>query len=148
MGLSANQEQLLVSLRRVALELGESGRSLTALIGELSACRLLALTWQPSVGFDAIGADGHSVEIKSRKSWTTEAVNPLGRLGRFGKKGTYGFAIGILVELNDFFEVAGIWQLDRDHIELLESKESKGRGLHVYTFEQAAKRVYPVGDRE
>jgi len=140
--LSPSQEQLLVCLKQVALEAGDSGRALTSLVGEFSACKLLALTWQPSAGFDAIGPDGQRFQIKSRKSWTTEAVNPLGRLGRFGKKGTYDFDVGILVELNNFYEVAGIWQLDREHIELLESKETKGRGLHVYTFEQAARKLY------
>ncbi len=143
MSLSSNQDQLLISLKLVALEVGDSGRALTPVVGELSACKLLNLVWQPSTGFDAIGPSGEKFQIKSRKSWTTEEVNPIGRMGRFGKKGEYSFDKGILVELNDAFDVSRIWQCDREQIELVESKEAKGRGLHVYTFQRTATEVYP-----
>jgi len=143
MSLSPNQDQLLIALKQVALEVGDRGRALTALVGELSACKLLNLVWQPSTGFDAIGPNGEKFQIKSRKSWTTEEVNPLGRMGRFGKKGEYNFDKGILVELNDSYDVSRIWQCDRDQIERVESKEAKGRGLHVFTFQQTATEVYP-----
>ena len=143
MSLSPNQDQLLILLKRVALEAGERGRALTALVGELSACKLLNLVWQPSTGFDAIGPNGERFQMKSRKSWTTEEVNPRGRMGRFGKKGEYNFDKGILVELNATFDVSRIWQCDKEQVELVESKEAKGRGLHVYTFQQAATEVYP-----
>jgi hypothetical protein len=83
-GLSSSEKRLLDSLKRVALEVGEGGRSLTWLIGELSACKLLGLSWQPSLGYDAIGANKKRYQIKTRKSWTTAEVNPKGRLGRFG----------------------------------------------------------------
>lgn len=145
MSLSANQEQLLISLRKVALEAGDSGRALTSLIGELFACKILGLVWQPSQGFDAVGANGERFQIKSRKSWATEQVKLSARLGRFGKKGEYNFNTGLFVEFNSFWEVIGIWQVSREQIELLESKkEAKGRGLHVRDFRQAASKVYPA----
>ena len=142
MSLTSNQYQLLASLKQVAREAGESGRALTSLIGELSACESLGLVWQPSPGFDAVGPIGKRFQIKSRKSWTTEKVNPLGRLGRFGKKGKYDFDEGILIELDSRYDISGIWQLDREKIELLESKEAEGRGLHIHTFQKAAAEVH------
>lgn len=147
MSLSPNQDQLLISLKQVALEVGDRGRALTALIGELSACKLLNLVWQPSTGFDAIGPNSEKVQIKSRKPWKTEEVNRRARVGRFGKKGEYNFDKGILVELNNVFDVSRIWQCDREQIELVESKEAKGRGLHVYTFRRAATEVYPASEK-
>ena len=51
--LSNNQKRLLSYLKQAALELGEEGRTLTPLIGELSACKLLGLRWKPGVGYDA-----------------------------------------------------------------------------------------------
>lgn len=143
MPLTRPQKELLGLLRQVALELGENGRALTSLIGELSACELLGLNWQPSQGFDATRPGGGRVQIKSRKSWTTETVNPAGRLGRFVKKGEYDFDQGIFVELDDRYEVVKIWELNAGQIRELESKEPKGRGLHVYAFRQAATIVYP-----
>jgi len=144
MVLTRLQGELLRLLKQVALELGENGRALTSLIGELSACELLGLNWQPSQGFDATGLSGEQVQIKSRRSWTTENVNPIGRLGRFGKKGKYHFDQGIFVELDDRYEVVKIWQLNAEQIKVLESKEPKGKGLHVYVFQKAGVIVYPA----
>ena len=144
MALTSPQKELLQLLKQVALELGENGRALTSLIGELSACELLGLNWQPSPGFDATKPGGERIEIKSRKSWTTETVNPVGRIGRFGKKGKYHFDYGILVELDNRYEVVKIYQLNAQQINGLESNESKGRGLHVYTFRKAGVIVYPI----
>jgi len=85
---------------------------------------------------------GERVQIKSRKSWTTVTVNPIGRLGRFSKKGKYDFDQGIFVELDNQHEVVKIWQPNTRQIKALESKEAKGRGLHVYAFQQARIIVY------
>ena len=142
MSLSNNQKRLLSYLKQVALELGEEGRTLTQLIGELSACKLLGLKWKPSTGYDALGSKGKRFQIKTRKSWSTEEVNPKGRVGRFGKKDRYDFDQGILVELGKGFEVTQIWQASREAIMDLEAKKTKGRGLHVYEMRQFT-RVYP-----
>jgi len=148
MGLTELQKELLRLLKQVALELGENGRALTGLIGELSACELLGLNWQPSPGFDAIGPSGELIQIKSRKSWATETINPRGRLSRFSKKGKYDFDHGIFVELDDRYEVVRIWQLNVRQLEVLEFKEPKGNGLHVYTFRKAGAIVYPQGENK
>lgn len=142
LALTRNQEQLLNLLKQVALELGENGRALTSLIGELSACKLLDLSWRPSPGYDALAPDRRRFQIKARKSWSTDEVNPHGRLGKFGKKGKYDFDHGLFVELNKDFEVRRIWQLARDAIVDLETGESGGRGLHVGTFMRSATLIY------
>ncbi len=71
MALTKLQLQLLGDLKQVAQSLGEEGKCLTDLIGELSACRCLNLKWKPSDGYDAVTKHGELVQIKSRKSWTS-----------------------------------------------------------------------------
>lgn len=142
MALNNNQKRLLHYLKQVALELGYEGKTLTPLIGELSACKLLGLKWEPSVGYDALGSEGRRFQIKTRKSWSTEKVNSKGRVGRFGNKGRYDFDQGIFVELGKGFEVTQIWQASREEIMYLEAKKIEGRGLHVHEMRHFT-RVYP-----
>ena len=75
--------------------------------------------------------------IKTRKSWSTPEVNRAGRIGRFGRKSGYPFDVAVYVELDDSFNVSGIWCMKVDEVERLEEKGS--RGLHVGTFVQKAK---------
>ncbi|OGQ81233.1 MAG: hypothetical protein A3F90_14450 [Deltaproteobacteria bacterium RIFCSPLOWO2_12_FULL_60_19] len=140
MGLTTNQKRLLEAAKAVARELGEHGRCLSGLIGELEVCTRLDLGWRPSDGFDAVTKKGRRIQIKTRKSWSTEKVNPLGRLGRFGRKAGYLFDEGLLVELDSSFEATGIWQLGKDQIRALEEK-MPGKGLHVGTFMRRGNRV-------
>ena len=65
MALTKLQLQLLDNLKKVAQDLGEEGKCLTDLIGELSACRCLNLKWKPSDGYDALTKNGDLVQIKS-----------------------------------------------------------------------------------
>lgn len=143
MTLSKNQEQLLRYLKRVALEIGDEGRSLTDKIGELSACELLGLTWKPTQGYDATGPGQERFQIKTRKSWSTEEVNPRGRIGRFGRKDKYEFDQGLYVELDKAFEVRKIWQLARRTIKKLEQTKTKSKGMHVYEYRRKRNEVYP-----
>jgi hypothetical protein len=143
MALTKSQRQLLDILKKVARGLGEEGRCLTDLIGELSVCRYLNLKWKPSDGYDAIAKNHERVQIKSRKSWTTAVVNPSGRLGKFGRKAGYKFDKGVYVELDQHFEVSGIWEMNVAEIKKLENRLSSGKPLHVGTFRSKARRVYP-----
>ena len=111
MGLTYREEKLLDMLTEVALEVEERGHSLTeltGLIGELSACKVLGLTWEPSTGYDAVGPDRATYQVKSRRSSTGREVNPQGRLGRFGKKESYNFTKGLLVELDSKYNIRHI----------------------------------------
>jgi len=141
--LTKPQLQLLENLKRVAKGLGDEGRCLTDLIGELSVCQSLNLIWKPSAGYDAVAKNGELVQIKSRKSWTTANVNPSGRLGKFGRKAGYPFDKGVYVELGQDFEVSGIWEMGVKTIKKLEIEESGGRPLHVGTFKSKARRLWP-----
>ncbi len=123
--------------------MGENGKCLTDLIGELSACQNQNLTWKPSDGYDAVSKDGNSIQIKTRKSWTSEGVNPSGRLGRFGRKAGYQFRKGLYNELDQSFEIFGIWEMDVNSIIALESKEPGQRGLHVRAFKSKAYKIWP-----
>jgi hypothetical protein len=122
--------------------LGDNGRELTSLIGELSVCDLLGLEWSPSAGYDAKGG-GDTYQIKTRKSWTTEGVNRAGRLGRFGTKQGYDFTVGIYVELDNNFIVTKFWKFKKSKIEELE-RNGQGRGLHVSTVVNHNDPDYPV----
>jgi hypothetical protein len=141
MALTQVQKRLLQTAREAAKELGQKGRGLTFLIGELSACAKRNLTWEPSEGYDARSGQLR-VQIKTRKSWSTPEVNPRGRLGRFGRKKGYPFDVGLYVALDDEFNVAAIWEMDVTRLEALEDAESSNRGLHVGTFVDKAERVF------
>lgn len=144
MALTANQKQLLRKLRTVARQLGEQGKCLTSLIGELSACDILNMRWQPSTGYDCVDGDGKKVEIKTRRDSKGGRVNPAGRMGRFGKRDKYRFNYGLFVELEPTFKVRAIYRLGRVAIERLEQKEKLGRGLHIHGFlsHRNVKRVF------
>ena len=136
--LTQKQRRLLGAAREAALELGQRelgrrGRELTALIGELGACEKMRLIWEPSNGYDAKSGQCR-FQIKTRKSWTTPTVNPAGRIGRFGRKETYGFDVAVYVELGDTFSVSCTWRMDVATVKALEEVEHLSRGLHVSTF--------------
>ena len=119
------------------------GRELSSVIGELSACEELDLRWEPSVGFDARSGDAR-VQIKTRKSWSTPGVNPSGRMGRFERKGRYLFDVAVYIELDNEFNVSGIWRIPKDGVEALEDDKEKGRrGLHVGVFKSNAQMAWP-----
>ena len=145
MALTQAQKRLLEAARGAAKELGKSGnyrgRELSSLIGELAACEIVDLMWEPSDGYDASSREGR-VQIKTRKSWSTPQVNRAGRMGRFGREKGYLFDTAIYVELDDNFNVSGIWRMPVDEIKLLEKKEKGNRGLHVGTFVTEAEPVF------
>ncbi len=145
MALTQAQKRLLEAAREAAKELGQSGkhrgRELSSLIGELAACEIKDLRWEPSDGYDASSGEGR-VQIKTRKSWSTPEVNPKGRLGRFGRKKGYPFDVAMYVELDDEFNVAKILRMDVEKVRTLEKKEQNERGLHVRTFINNAERVF------
>jgi hypothetical protein len=141
MALTQAQKRLLESARSAANELdSDGGRELVPLIGELTACEKLDLTWEPSKGYDA-KADQERVQIKTRKSWSTPEVNPRGRLGRFGRKEDYFFDVAVYVELDDDFNLANLWRMGRDEVRALEGRESANRALHVSTFRNKAEKL-------
>jgi hypothetical protein len=111
MALTRQQIIFLKELKKTAVSLGNEGKCLTFLIGELSACQYLNMKWKPSDSYDAITKKGELVQIKTRKAWSTLRVNPSGRLGKFGRKVGYQFDKGIYIELDNNFEVCGIWEM-------------------------------------
>ncbi len=141
MALTGARKRLLEAAREAAMELGDKGRGLTHLIGELPACEQANLAWEPSDGYDAKSGQ-RRVQIKTRKSWSTPKVNPAGRMGRFGRKKGYLFDIAMYVELDDNFDTLALWQMTVDEVKVLEENESSGRGLHVRTFKGNAHKIY------
>ena len=140
MSLTDAQKRLLEAAREAAVELGQTGRGLTPLIGELAACESENLVWEPSDGYDAKSGQLR-IQIKTRKSWSTPKVNPNGRLGRFGRKKGYLFHVAMYVELNDDFNTTGLWRMRVEEVRVLEEKEKSGRGLHVHTFRSNAEKL-------
>ena len=141
MALTDNQRQLLNSAKKAALEIGEHGKALANLVGELSLCDCQNLQWQPTDGYDALAPDHMRVQIKTRKSWTTSGVNPSGRVPRFGRKSGYQFDRGELGERDQQFEVAGVWEMSPGRIEELRKKEKESTELHISTFKKNAQRI-------
>lgn len=140
MSLSQNQQELLVSLKKVANEIGAEGKSLTGLIGELSVCEILDMEWKPSDGYDCIDKDNEKVQVKTRRDSKGGEVNKVGRLGKFGRKKGYQFDYGLYVELDNNWGVKAIYKASKEAIKNLEEKEKQGRGLHISTFLNKAKK--------
>ena len=145
MALTKAQKRLLDAAREVGREPGQGGkylgRELSSLIGELAACEELDLRWEPSTGYDACSGKDR-VQIKTRKSESTPEVNPKGRIGRVGHSKPYSFDVAVYVELDDKFNVSGIWRMPVDEVEALEEQKDKGnRGLHVSTFRSRAEKI-------
>ena len=142
MPLTNAQQCLLEAAQETARELGEHGKALTSLIGELWACANCDLRWEPSEGYDAKSDTGLTFQIKTRKSWSTPEVNPQGRLGRYGTKKGYRFDVALYVELDNDFKGVGIWHMGADYVESVEkSTEPTGRGLKVHAFKNNAERL-------
>jgi hypothetical protein len=139
MALTNAQRSLLKAAQQAARELGEHGKALTSLIGELWACEKGDLTWEPSDGYDAKSGK-LTFQIKTRKSWSTPEVNPLGRLGRYGTKKGYLFDVAVYVELDNDFNGVGIWHMSADEVKSLEEHMGVSTGLHVHTFKKSAEK--------
>ena len=151
MTLTNDEESLLDILRKTAkqrVKAGEEFTEFTGIIGELAACQRFGYRWTPSDGYDATDEDCNRIQIKTRKVWSSPNFKS-GRIGKFGRKNKYEFEIGILVLLDKEFEIAEVWQLDKDEIRNRESRED-GRllALHVSTFIKKPVRQYYNPDFE
>lgn len=149
MKLTKKQENLLNYLKDVAIEMNKRQEgykdksTFTSLIGELAACKCLGLKWEPSNGYDALNGK-KTIQIKSRRPLKGDKVNIAGRMGRFGKKDKYDFDFGILVLLDKNYEVDEIYRRSKKDIkDLEERKEPTERGLHLSTFINDIKPIYP-----
>ena len=141
MALTDAQRRLLKAATAVAKDLESDGaRELVPLIGELTVCERLDLTWKPSEGYDAL-SDASRFQIKTRKSWSTPGINPAGRLGRFGRKKGYNFDVALYAELDEAFNLSSLWRMGFGEVRALEEKESGGRALHVGTFRKNATQI-------
>lgn len=143
MALTEAQGNLLEAARECAKELdraagGPTGlRTLTGLIGELSACRDPHLAWEPSHGYDARTGDLRG-EIKTRRCPT-----PGETMGWFGRKrkSDYPFEIAVYVELDSHFDVVGIWHMGVGGARELEASESSTWGLRIERFKSRAEKL-------
>ena len=146
--LTTTQREFLASAKEVAIQMGENGRALTGVIGELSCCDKLGLTWEPGDGYDAKDPAGKTYQIKTRKNWTQankdkhwwedHKVDQNGRMGRFQGKKNYAFHFGIYVELDEDWEVWEIWLCKRSILK----KQEEGNKLGL-----KPKQVVEVGQR-
>ena len=121
------EESLLDKLRKTARQRVKDGyefKEFTGIIGELAACQWFkGYKWTPSDGYDATDENCNRIQIKTRKVWTSPNFTS-GTINKFGRKDKYEFEIGILVLLDKKFEIAEIWQLDKDEIRNRESREN------------------------
>jgi len=130
MALTEAQEKLLDAAREVAIELGERGKVLTGLIGELSACSYGSLKWEPSDGYDARVGD---LQVEVETARCPRSGETIGWFGRRKEKG-YSFAMAMYVELDSDYKVAGIWHMGSNEIKDLEGTETSTWGLRINRF--------------
>ena len=135
MGLTRNQDHLLHLLAVEARKMNEAGRILSGIIGELSACKILNMTWEPRTGYDAVDQEGKRIEIKTRRDSKNGKVNPNGTMGFFKKvkenthspKRKYVISYGLYVELDKNFKAERIIKISLEKIKQLE-KHVKSNG--------------------
>jgi len=137
MALTEEQQRLLEASREAAGKLGSRGKVLTGLIGELSACEDKLLEWEPSDGYDAIVGE-LQVQVKTARSPTLGET--MGWFGHKKKKG-YLFDIAVYVELDNDFNVAGIWHMGVDEVKTLEDTETSTWGLRIDRFKECAEQL-------
>ncbi|MFH1141887.1 MAG: hypothetical protein V1724_09585 [Chloroflexota bacterium] len=138
MALTGPQKALLEAAKKTALQLGELGKELTGLIGELSACEKEDLTWEPSKGYDAKTSSGQRVQIKTRRALVAPFVRKAETMGWFGRrnKSEYSFDIAMYVELDKNFSLVGkgIWQMSAAEVCQLERVGTSTWGFRVGAF--------------
>ena len=145
MALTRRQKRLLIAAKEAAREIGEQGKALTPIIGELTVCDLLDLTWAPSDGFDATSKGGTTYQIKARRPQSRAQLRSSARMGRFRKKAGYQFKTGIFIVLDPDWDPKEIWRLPKARIIELESKKSESSGIHVGTFRREGRLVWQAG---
>lgn len=131
-------EEALKALKFLARELPtKKGRVLTGLIGELSACQILELSWEPSDGHDATDSVGNRVQIKSRRDGSGGKIDPNGTVSGFTN---FDFHYALYVELDANFEVDAIYKIEvKELISLIKRKDN---ALTVAAFRKYGKRVF------
>jgi hypothetical protein len=114
---------------------------LSGIIGELAACDGLRANWDPSDGFDAIAQNGLRVQIKTRRRRIDRDKSP--RMGRFKptKSGAYHFDVEWYVELDELFNLSGIWETSKE--EILRLQEGSDKGLPVNKYKTNARQILP-----
>ena len=136
MGLTPSQTQLLEAAKLTALELGDHGKSLTGLIGVLSACEYLDLEWRPTDLHNAISPSGERVRIRTRRSLEAQHLDRSGKMRKFGGRSGYDFDLGVFAELNWDYEIVQVWARHAKSIKALESTEN--RPIRIRTFTSGA----------
>lgn len=144
MALTRTQQTLLEAAKEAALELGERGKELTGLIGELSACEKADLKWEPSKDYDArASSSAQLVQIKTRRSLVAPYVRKAETMGWFGRgnKSKYPFDIAMYVELDRNFSFVGIWEMSDAEVRRLEAVGTSTWGFRIGTFKDHAERL-------
>lgn len=150
MALTKSQKALLKALKRAACELGDKGKELTSLIGELSACELLPrLKWEPSAGYDA-RERSKKVQIKTRRPQGKNDLNPNGYFSKFIKRkfkngkpvGWNKIDKGMFVELDGRYEVVRIWEMSAYRIRKMEEPMGLRERIRIGSFRKKDELLY------
>lgn len=143
--MTADRVQFLRYAKRVARKLpSTSVGAFTGIIGELLACDAMHVKWEPREGFDARTRKGQRISIKTRVIRRDRDLSPT--MGTFhrNKGKPHGFDLGWFVQLNEDFELEGIWEAPKRTVARLQAAR-KNRGIAVAKFkrEENSRRVWP-----
>jgi hypothetical protein len=113
--------------------------ALSGIIGELTACDGRRADWRPNDGFDSIARSGRRIQIKTRRRRRDRDKSP--RMGVFKptKNGAYQFCTGWYVELDENFNLVGIWQASKKTI--LKLQKNTNKGLSIGKFKKEVKPI-------
>lgn len=139
--MATDREQFLRYAKRIARRLpSRSVGAFTGIIGELTACDAMHAKWKPSEGFDAVTRNGRKISIKTRVMRKYRDPSPTMGVFRRSRLKRYEFDLGWYVQLNEDFELDGIWESPRRTIAKLQDAR-KGKGISVAKFKRRGNSV-------
>jgi hypothetical protein len=116
---------------------------ITGEIGEILACHRLGLflvKHPRSIGYDAVDQKSQRIQIKTRRSETSEVPNVSGRLGTFSK---HPFDYALMVILSSDYKVREIWRARASHLEPIIGRHKK-RNPTLRQFKSVGQTVYTM----
>lgn len=125
---------------------GKRKLGITGEVGELLVARRLNLRLvldSRSSGYDARDAKGRRVEIKTRRSESSDRVNKAGRLSRFSR---HKFDYALLCLLDHNYDIDEIWRANYKKLAPVIQKEQKKSGITIRSFMIVGQREFPKTD--
>jgi len=122
---------------------GSRKLGITGEVGEILACYELSLDLvvdPRTEGYDALDKDRMRVQIKTRRSETSDMPKMMGRTSKFSE---HEFDYALLVLLKQNHEISSIWRADYEQL-LPHIEKEERRNPNLNTFKSVGNKIYPL----